>query len=263
MNRVARTALMSLAPLALTACGGDEAGTAPPIGTPPPAPAPSPAPLPEVSTGFDFALGADGWQSGFAEYGADQDEATFEFETGLAQVPPDVNGQGFALGAINRSDDLLMYLSSAVSGLEPSQLYRVEARVSVATNVPGGCVGIGGAPGESVFIKAGANDEPVERLLDTSTGQARFEVNIDHGNQSQGGSEAVVLGDFAQSVPTQGRCDASNPYSVKTLSTDGAGPLVTADPNGRLFPFIATDSGFEGRTRIFWLNGEFTFVPVM
>ncbi|MEO1731198.1 MAG: hypothetical protein AAFR64_10710 [Pseudomonadota bacterium] len=252
-----QASILALAVMGVSACGSDEvAPNPPPIGTP------SPSPPPTLTLAFDFADNAAGWESGFAEYGTNQDEDDFEFESGLANVPANVNEQGFLMQSHNRSDDVLMYLSSAVSGLEPSRSYRVEATLSFATNVPTGCFGIGGSPGDSVYIKAGANNEPVERSVENFSGFPSYAVNIDHGNQSQSGNEAIVIGTYAQSMPTGGNCTSSNPYSIKVLSTEGEGPIVTADSEGRLYPFFASDSGFEGVTRMYWLEGEFSFVPI-
>jgi len=67
--------------------------------------------------------------------------------------------------------------------------------VEIATRTPSGCFDIGGAPGESVWIKAGATGvEPLPILIG---GDLR--MNVDVGNQSQGGENAVVLGNVANS----------------------------------------------------------------
>ena len=65
-----------------------------------------------------------------------------------------------------------------------------------ATNAPSGCVGVGGAPGENVWIKAGATDIEPESVLDSSLPV----VNIDKGNRSTSGENAFVLGDVASST---------------------------------------------------------------
>ena len=253
--------LLATAAIAMTGCGGDDPGP-PPIGgpgpTPSPSPTPSPTPAPTVALSFDFTRDAQGWDANFAEYSLATEEDSFAFASGLRTVPANVGGQGFLLGADNRSDDLLMYLWTTADGLRPGQRYRVDAEITFATDVPPGCVGIGGSPGDSVYIRAGANDEPVERRLTDSF----YAVNIDHGGQSQSGDEAVVIGDFVQTEVTGDACDKSIPYSRKTLSIGADGPVLTADAQGRLYPFMATDSGFEGRTEIYWLTGEFVFTPV-
>ena len=73
--------------------------------------------------------------------------------------------------------------------------YLARFNVEIATNVPSGCIGVGGAPGESVWVKAGATT--VEPVAIDQGGQLR--MNIDKGNQSNGGANAVVLGNVANS----------------------------------------------------------------
>ena len=248
----------------LGSCGGEDIASPPPIGgpgpVPTPSPTPSPTPPPTVTLAFDFTSSADGWSSGFADYSPATMESGFAFASGPANVPPGVGGRGFLLGANNLSDDLLMYLWREAGGLVPGRRYRVEAEIRFVSNVGTNCVGIGGSPGQSVFIKAGANEKPVERALTTrSDGSRVFAVDVDTGRQGESGSEAVVIGDFAN--PSVSGCGEPNAYAVKTVSTGGSAPVLTADAQGRLFPFMATDSGFEGRTEIYWLSGTFTFVP--
>jgi hypothetical protein len=225
-----------------------------PAPTPTPTPTPTPAPTP-VTIQSSFAAGFDGWQPGYADYSPGQ-EATIGFDFGHQPLPPPLApGAGVFLASDNRSDDLFMYLWRPVTGLAPNTRYRVELAVAFATDAPPGCIGIGGAPGESVFVKAGA--APREPATGLSGG--RIVANFDYGNQAQGGDHAVVLGDFAQPVPGDD-CGAPS-YQRKQLATGGAGPLVTSDASGRLWLVVATDSGYEGHTRIYWLEVAATLTP--
>ena len=49
-----------------------------------------------------------------------------------------------------------MFFKGIVDGLSPDASYGVTVSVEVVTDTPAGCVGVGGPPGESVWIKAGA-----------------------------------------------------------------------------------------------------------
>jgi hypothetical protein len=177
------------------------------------------------------------------------------------------NRFGLLLGGDNRSDDLFMYIYRPVTGLVPGQRYRANVEVTFATNVPPGCAGIGGSPGEAVAIKAGAAAaQPSKR-----TENNRVLTSIDKGNQQTSGREAIRIGLFAGGG---GTC-TSGEYRVKTLSTANPEPppapinpppptdalLLTADSAGRLWIVIGTDSGFEGRTEIYYLEGSATFTP--
>jgi hypothetical protein len=90
-----------------------------------------------------------------------------------------------------------MYLKTRVSGLEPSAPYQVSFIVEFATDVPTGCGGAGGSPGESVYVKAGASSVEPSSSVD-QLGWLR--MNIDKGNQANGGASAVVIGNVANST---------------------------------------------------------------
>jgi hypothetical protein len=244
--RVGLRSLILAAGLLVSACESDS-----PAPTPAPTPPPAPAPVVIVSS---FAAGFDGWQASYADYTPGQ-EATIGFASGHERLPAplDMNA-GVFLASDNRSDDVFMYLWRPVTGLAPGRRYRVEMTVTVATNAPPSCPGIGGAPGESVYLKAGAAPrEPANRI----EGGAVV-TNLDKGNQSVGGSEIVLIGDFAQTVA--GDC-AAPLYQRKTLVTGAGAPFVTSDAAGRLWLVIGTDSGYEGHTRAYVLEAGATLTP--
>ncbi|MFL0355712.1 hypothetical protein ACI5KX_04470 [Erythrobacter sp. GH1-10] len=230
--------------LSLAACGSD--GTSPPIGQP----TPSPAPPAIVTLEFDFAAVGSEWTSGIAEFG---DRARVNFETGVETVPPDLSTRtGLKLAGTNVTDDLAMFTWRRIINLEANRLYRIETRLELASNVPPGCIGAGGAPGESVFVKAGASAS--QPGVD-----AQQQLSVDKANQSQSGSEAVVIGDLA--VPGAGTC-SSGVFAAKTI--EGAAsdaPIVSSNANGELWLIVLSDSGFEARSEWYLLNARFTLTP--
>lgn len=241
--------LMLAAGLLLAACNEDS-----PSPTPTPAPSPSPSPAP-VTVASSFAAGPDGWQAGYADYAPGQ-EATIGFTAGHERLPAPLDAHsGVFLASDNRSDDVFMYMWRGVTGLAPNRRYKVEVAVAFATNAPPGCAGAGGAPGESVFVKAGASPrEPATEIVN-----ARVVPNFDKGNQATSGVDAVTIGHFAQDTP-DGTCTAPL-YRRKTLATGAAAPTVTSDAAGRLWLVIGTDSGHEGHTRIYVLEMAATLTP--
>lgn len=251
MSDISRRAfVLSGAAVFVSACGG-EGNTGNP-GPPPPLP-PPPG---QVSLPFSFADGFSGWEAGYSDYQIGQ-ESSIDFRNGFQRLPINLDTiSGIFLSSENRSDDVFMFIHRAVDGLTPGRRYRVDISIAIGTDAPPGCVGAGGAPGESVFLKAGASAVRPEKVVDASNFVG---VNFDKGNQSTGGANAIVIGNFAQDTPG-GAC-LNGPYLRKTLTTGGNGPLVTADSSGRLWLVIGTDSGFEGFTRIFYLEGNATFTP--
>lgn len=221
----------------------------------PPAPPPSP-PAPPATTRIDFSFtsGFSGWEAAFSDYSPGQ-EASIDFRSGHERLPaPLDNNFGIFLSSHNRSADVFMYVWRPVTGLAANRQYRVDLDVTLASNVPPGCVGIGSSPGESVTIKAGGS--PIAPANITQSG--RITTNFSKGNQSQSGQHAVVIGNFAFGG---GTCTAGI-YQRKTLTTDGKGPTVTTDSQGRLWLIVGTDSGFEGFTKVYILEGRATLTPI-
>ncbi len=248
-----RLFVLSGACVLVSACGGENDTGAPAPPTPPPPPPPPPG---TVIFNFSFADGLAGWEADYSDYRLGQ-EVSINFQFGFQRLPPNLNNlSGFFLSSDNRSDDVFMYIFRALDGLAPGSRWRVDFSLAIGTDAPSGCAGAGGAPGEAVVLKAGATNVRPAKVVDASS---YVGVNFAKGNQSTGGANAVVIGNFAQDQPG-GAC-LNGPYLRKTLTTAGAGPVVTADSTGRLWLVIGTDSGFEGFTRIFYLEGTATLTP--
>lgn len=259
---ITRRSLLLLGCAFVAACGEDDAGMhtssplpSPPPPPPPPGPPPPPPPPVGVTLTFSFANDAAGWEAGHADYPVGK-EPEIGFTSGHGPVGPELPGvSGLYTSARNVSDDEFMYIFRLVTGVAPNTAYKVEVAITFATNAPPGCLGVGGAPGEGVTIKAGAT--PV-KPASVANAQNQVRVNFDKGNQTQSGASAVAIGNFAQDAPG----DCLNPvYKPKTLSTSGHGPTVTSDSSGQLWLVLGTDSGFEAATKIYYLEGTATLTP--
>ncbi|HUP46836.1 MAG TPA: hypothetical protein VM779_15120 [Thermoanaerobaculia bacterium] len=219
-------------------------------------PLPSPS-LPTLALAFDFRDGSTlGWEAGFADYSPHTDMQT----TGeLRRLPPEIgSATAWFLSGWNHSDDLFMFLRrrlTAADGIRAHQNYIATFRLTWATNAGPDCGGIGGAPGESVYIKAGlapVRPEPV--LL-----QDYLRMNIDKGNQSQDGMHATVVGNMAADRPLP--CSADAPYV--TMVREHTHPhAVAASADGELWLLFGTDSGFEGYNSVYVQKIEVTLEPV-
>lgn len=216
---------------------------------------------------FTFAEDLEGWTVGFADYPAGTSDAEqqaidefYELDGGHARLPQplDTGDGAVLLTGNNHSDDLFMFLKRRVSGLAPDTTYQLQLRVVFATNVPRGCAGIGGSPGDSVFVKGGASEIEPLRVMDDTSGHAAWIMNVDKGDQSNGGTDVQVLGDFANSKD----CDSSDfSYELKELSNMELPAFdVTTDGNGNAWLLLGTDSGFEGTTTIYYTEIEAVFV---
>lgn len=189
-----------------------------------------------------------------------QGQDIYELDYAYEALPaPLQHRRGLRLTGMNRSDDLAMLIKGPIDGLFPDSLYQVELEVEYATPVPRGCVGVGGAPGESVYVKLGAvGSEPLAVEVDEG-GNRTLRLNFDFGNQSQSGDRALVVGDMANSQ------ECSNPdgvWELKTGSTRGTPFRARSDATGRLWVVAGTDSAFEGLTEVYYTSLRVRLQPV-
>jgi hypothetical protein len=211
----------------------------------------------EIVVADDFSRGSNGWLAGFTDYSLQTGDLRFVAE--LRPLPDEVDAarSGFYVQSMNRSDDVFMFLKKALGtedGLAPDQAYRVSLDIRFASNAPSGCVGIGGAPGESVYVKAGAAiDEPVASV----DGGGYVRLAADKGQQASGGKDAAVIGNVANGTPCEG---SMHPYATVARQ---ASFTVQTDHRGSLWLLVGTDSGFEGLTGLYYQSLTARIVPVI
>ena len=180
---------------------------------------------------FQFSRGPQGWVDLFADYPAGQD-GLFNLVADYRPLPAplDTSQSALYIAGTNRSDDLWMQYKTEVV-LPPDTNYRVSFSVEIATNVPSGCFGVGGAPGEGVTVKAGVSLIEPERELDA---MGWWRLNIDKGQQTQGGEDVVVVGDLANSRS----CEEGFQWELKRLG--GPPMMFTTDSTGRAWLSVGT-----------------------
>jgi hypothetical protein len=188
----------------------------------------------------------NGWLPGFSDFSLAT--ASINRRAEVRQMPPETEtNERFAyyLRGRNTSDDLFMFLKKPVIGLANNRSYDVSFQIEFASAAPSNCAGIGGAPGESVWLKAGATSlEPVAALQDDNM----IRLTADKGKQSNGGADAVVVSDIADGIPCE---QATGRFVLLRRSTQLPTP-VQSDGQGSLWVFLGTDSGFEGTTEIYY-----------
>lgn len=202
---------------------------------------------------IDFNDSIAGWKAGFTDYPTSEEEF-YELDSGHANLPAalDTSRKGFKLTGSNRSDDLFMFITKKVDGLEPNTRYDFRFKVTFGTNAQNNCMGIGGSPGNSVWIKVGAKKEEPKAVND---GAGFILLNWDKGNQAAGGSDAIIAGDFANSQECSTN-DVVETYLKKTLTTEKGAYTTVSDDKGSLWLLVGTDSGFEGATTIYFMELE-------
>lgn len=199
----------------------------------------------ELDIEFDFSNDYQGWVAGFSDYPVGK-ENEWAIGSSLAALPAplDASRKAIRLTGANHSDDLFMYISRGITALAPNKQYSLRFRVTLATNAPRNCVGIGGSPGESVVLKVGGTTTEPGRIVD---GAQYYRANFDHGAQAQGGRDASPVGDLAN---TNTNC-AMPRYELKQYDSGSTPLTVTSDASGRLWLVVGVDSGFEGTTAVY------------
>lgn len=205
---------------------------------------------------FDFRNGALGWQPDFADYPPDKNvNDLYELRAGIQPLPAEIGaGTGFFVQGHNRSDDLFMFLKrrlTSADGLVAGQRYEIHYTLTFASNACTYCAGIGGHPGMSVYLKAGAS--PIEPMAYGPN----LRMNVDVGAQSNGGMAASVAGDIANGLSY----NPSRQYVSLQRAHRHPTP-VTAPSNGELWLLIGTDSGFEGLTQLYYQRIDVRLVPI-
>lgn len=192
---------------------------------------------------WNFTSDAQGWEGDFADYPVGEEEfMELDFDYEMLPEPLDENQGALKLSGTNTSDDLFMFVKRRIANLQPETVYNITFTVQFASNVPDDRVGIGGSPGESVWIKAGATSiEPTKEVDDMDY----YRMNINKGGQSQGGNDMVVIGDFSNDTDQQ-------VYTLKTVTNSEQAFSVMPNESGELWIIVGTDSGFEGNTTIFY-----------
>ena len=203
---------------------------------------------------FEFNRGPQGFTADFADY-PPAHAPIYELTSDYRTLPPPLQSRsGLFLSGVNRSDDLFMFLKGSISGLQPGAVYTVTVNLEIATNTPTGCVGVGGAPGESVWIKAGVSAaEPLPVLKGS-----HLRMSIDVGVQSNGGEQAAVLGNVANSRS----CEQPRQWELKSFEDRPMPAPIAIPADGRVWLLFGTDSGFESRTEIYFTRASVTFIPM-
>ena len=201
--------------------------------------------LPYQST---FQDNSNGWIPDIVDYSTDQD-TSMRFKAARASLPTplDVTRQSLMLSSMNRSDDAFMFLKKKVVGLQSNTNYTLTFEIELASQYATNSMGIGGSPGGSVYLKAGATSvEPVKVLKDNY-----YSLNIDKGAQIADGKDAITLGNI-------GIGDDATGYKLITRSNADKPFTVRSNDKGELWLLVGTDSGYEGLTTLYYSSIKVT-----
>ncbi|MEO7987926.1 MAG: hypothetical protein ABI663_00190 [Chryseolinea sp.] len=203
------------------------------------------------SNSSDFSTGPQGWVGDFADYPTGIDDSSFyELRFEYTDRPENLGPvqKAIMLSGNNHSDDLFMFLKKKINGLQPNTDYTVVFEVELASNAEKNNTGVGGAPGESVYVKAGASIIEPKKIVDGNN----YRMNIDKGNQSTDGDDMKVIGNIAvesaeYNLITRSNSSQSTPFIVRSSAL------------GELWLIVGTDSGFEGVTTLYYTKINVVF----
>ena len=219
----------------ITGCGGST--SKPSIGT---------------DINYSFAQNIDGWEFGYSDY------TTLTKPTDVEHIhtisPIQGASKALYMSGTNESSSLLLYTTRKVNGLLPKTIYKGKFTVTFASDTPAGCAGVGGSPGESVWLIGAVTDIKPENTQQGDTVQ----LNISRGNQSTEGDSSAVLGTIGvPDVP----CTANNRQAV--IKTLGPSKWISfrTDNTGSAWILVGIDSGALGNSRIWLEIITFTYEP--
>jgi hypothetical protein len=197
-----------------------------------------------ITLTWSFASAAQGWTGNFTDYTLGM-ESSIGFQSGWSSMPSPLTGGGFKLSGNNASDDLWMFASRVLTtshGIVANALYDVTMTVWIGSNAPSGCIGTGGAPGESVWLKG--NVVATQPRAVVSGDEVLF--NLNKGNQAEVGPQALSFGDLANGDPCE-----DPPVYRRLVRTATRPTAVRATSTGSLWVYFGSDSGFESRSTYF------------
>ena len=200
---------------------------------------------------FDFAQSDYGFVAGFADYPQNPD-TDYQLTSSWQARPSNLGGaSALFISGFNHSDDLFMYWKKKLTGLPPNTSVVLTMEIQLASRYAEGLVGVGGAPGEGVTVKAGAVPFEPQAVVDPG---GEWRMNLDKGNQAEGGANMSVIGDVAKPD------DGTENYAMLLRHQHGQPITVTTASDGSLWLIFGTDSGFESQTALYytrltvWIN---------
>ncbi|MDH4058028.1 MAG: hypothetical protein OEU76_04660 [Cyclobacteriaceae bacterium] len=205
------------------------------------------------SYSFDLSTTDEGWSGDFSDY-PEGDSVLFELEYEYTLLPENISKtrNGIKVAGNNLNEDLFMFIKRKITGLQPNTTYSVLFNIRFASDAPTGDFGIEGAPGESVVVKVGATEIEPKKVLTTGN----YLMNIDKGNQQQGGQDVVLIGNVGVTPTTTQFTEVyRNNNSLNSF-------IVTADAEGELWIIIGTDSDYEGATTLYYTSVDILFNQV-
>ncbi len=205
---------------------------------------------------YDFDLGKNGWQHGFANYW-ENEEVRFQIDGQIFPLPIPLTGNGYKVQGFNHTDELIMFLHKIVGireGLKPNHCYDIDFRVSMATNAKDE-PGPGGSPA-SLSLQVGGypygNTDvyPRRQLMKYDAKDPRY-WRLMVGKED--------IRDMALNIGKTGSGRIDNEYVI--IERRGKYKNAMSSNTGDLFIYVGTSSGHESFDIRYYTNIELQLSP--
>ncbi|WP_419876125.1 copper amine oxidase N-terminal domain-containing protein [Candidatus Pristimantibacillus sp. PTI5] len=207
-----------------------------------------------LSYHYTFDQGDEGWKGAFADLPVDYNAYIYDLKFARELLPTAKNktNYGLKLSGVNRSDDLFMFVTKKIEGLEPHTMYQASLSFQLYTDQAGGMMGVGGAPGEAVSIKAGFVSKEPRTLQSDTEGHMYYRMNIDKGNQKVEGDDMKIVGNMVQ---PNSSLKGFQPVAMQYSTT------LQSNEQGEIYVIVGSDSGYEGLTTFYLDDMKVKLLP--
>jgi hypothetical protein len=198
---------------------------------------------PTAKYNFTFTNGNENWQSFFSDYPVGGEVFyELEFKNEFLPSPLDQRIKSLKISGNNHSDDLFSAIFRKFENLHPNKLYSITFNIDIASNALIGGSGIGGDPNLSLGA-GGINYLPNNTTDNLNHYRPNFISKIQSGQSNE---VFKIIGKIGSSniYPT--------PYKIINRNNIGNPFAITTNSNGEFWLMIATDSGFEGITTLYY-----------
>jgi hypothetical protein len=198
---------------------------------------------PATEYNFAFAKGNENWQPLFSDYRVGE-EAFYEleFNNTFLPLPLDQNIKSLKVSGNNHSDDLFSAIFRKFENLQPNKQYLISFNIDIASNALIDGAGAGGDPNLSLGA-GGINYLPSSVKDNFNSYRPNFISKIQSG----------LSNDVFKIIGKIGASDTyPTPYKIINRNNTGNPFKITTNSNGEFWLMIATDSGFEGITTLYY-----------
>jgi len=198
---------------------------------------------PTIKHTFTFNNGNENWVSLFSDYPVGKETSyELEFTNTFLPVPLDQNIKALKITGNNHSDDLFSAVYHKFDNLQPNKTYSIVVSIDIASNALIGGAGIGGDPNLSIGV-GGVNYLPANIIDNSNYYRPNFISKLQSGQSNE---VFKVIGNIgvSSSFPT--------PYKIINRNNIDSPITVTTNSLGELWLMIATDSGYEGTTTLYY-----------